>query len=255
MHKSRILSISCALALSLAGCTAAAPIDNSAEGNAPPPAQIITQEDAQFPAVVPIAVQAEDFVPTEQEMLSAREQALEGMTSEQIESLNMVIREANMWWEYGYLYDNVFGKLSDPNSLYWNYFDQTGEIQIGWAFDGELDMCVVCEQENLTDAEFYEKYGTRVVTNNAHDANDFIVTLDEIIADVQNEDLKADLQYVRDEARLAKETHSVEHANNEYKTLHDLDYFLLRYGPVDVGQYVKDDSTVSKYYGTLSIYS
>lgn len=36
--------------------------------------------------------------------------------------------------------------------------------------------------------------------------------------------------------------------------LHDLDYFLLRYGPIDVAKYVKDDSTVSKYYGTLSFY-
>ena len=27
-----------------------------------------------------------------------------------------------------------------------------------------------------------------------------------------------------------------------------------RYGPIDVAKYVKDDSTVSKYYGTLSFY-
>ena len=39
-----------------------------------------------------------------------------------------------------------------------------------------------------------------------------------------------------------------------YKKLHDLDYFLLRYGPKDVAKYVEDDSTVSKYYGTLPFY-
>ncbi len=42
--------------------------------------------------------------------------------------------------------------------------------------------------------------------------------------------------------------------NDIYKKLHDLDYFLLRYGPKDVAKYVEDDSTVSKYYGTLPFY-
>ena len=31
-------------------------------------------------------------------------------------------------------------------------------------------------------------------------------------------------------------------------------YILLRYGPKDVAKYVEDDSTVSKYYGTLPFY-
>ena len=57
-----------------------------------------------------------------------------------------------------------------------------------------------------------------------------------------------------DETALARETHAMEHANNIYKKLHDLDYFLLRYGPTDMGVYVEDPSTVSKYYGTLSYY-
>ena len=38
--------------------------------------------------------------------------------------------------EHAYLYDDIFGKLEDPESLYWNYFDEKGEIQIGWAYDG-----------------------------------------------------------------------------------------------------------------------
>ena len=31
-----------------------------------------------------------------------------------------------------------------------------------------------------------------------------------------------------------------------------VDYFLLRYGPEDIGKYVRDRSTAEKYYGTLS---
>lgn len=253
MYKTKILFLSCALALSLAGCAATAPVGGNAQNNAPAPT--VPQEEEEIPAAAPVAAQAEAFVPTEKEVLSARERALEGMTTNQIERLSTVIREANLWWEQAYFYNSIFENLSDPGSLSWNYFDQTGEIQIGWAFDGGLDMRTICEQEELTESEFYAKYGTKVVTDNEHDADDFITILDELIADIQNEDLKADLQYIRDETRQAKENHSMEHANNEYKALHDLDYFLLRYGPADVGKYVTDDSTVSKYYGTLSIYS
>ena len=71
---------------------------------------------------------------------------------------------------------------------------------------------------------------------------------------MQDEVLRADLQYIMDEMQLAKDTHEMEHAYNLYKKLHDLDYFLLRYGPEDVGKCVYDRSTVEKYYGTLSIY-
>ena len=38
------------------------------------------------------------------------------------------------------------------------------------------------------------------------------------------------------------------------KILHDLDYFLLRYGIEDVGKYTKDGSVVAKYYGVLMVY-
>ena len=68
-------------------------------------------------------------------------------------------------------------------------------------------------------------------------------------------DLAAALESLREEILLARDLRSMEHANNAYKALHDLDYFLLRYGPADVGPYVTDDSTVSTYYGTLSVYA
>ena len=61
-------------------------------------------------------------------------------------------------------------------------------------------------------------------------------------------------EYDIETAEQAKETHRMEIVNDIYKKLHDLDYFLLRYGPKDVAKYVEDDSTVSKYYGTLPFY-
>lgn len=204
------------------------------------------------------AVEEEAFVPSEEEVLAAREQALTGMTQEQAQRLAANVRIANGVLENQYLYNNIFGKLEDPDSLYWNYFDQTGEFQVGWAYSGELDMEEACERENLTEDEFYAKYGARVVTASDWDADAFAALMDELRETVQNEALRADLQYIIDETRLAKETHMMEHANNIYKTLHDLDYFLFRYGPtIDKGKdtWIQDKSTVSKYYGMLTVYS
>ena len=71
---------------------------------------------------------------------------------------------------------------------------------------------------------------------------------------VQDEGLQNDLQQIIDETALAAETHEMEHAYNIYKLLHDMDYYLLRYGPEDVGKYTSDNSTVIKYYGALTVY-
>ena len=54
--------------------------------------------------------------------------------------------------------------------------------------------------------------------------------------------------------QMAKNTHDVAYAEAIYKILHDMDYFLLRYGPEDVAGYTMDDSTVCKYYGVLHVY-
>ena len=78
--------------------------------------------------------------------------------------------------------------------------------------------------------------------------------MEEMKESVNNSMLKEDIQYLMDETRLALESHEVVHVNNIYKMLHDMDYFLLRYGIEDVGVFTQDDSMVSTYYGMLSIY-
>lgn len=197
----------------------------------------------------------EMMAPAKEQVLTAREAVLDGMTAEQIKRLTENIKVANIHMEQAYLYDNIFGRLEDENSLYWNYFDQKGEIQIDWAYDGDyFARKEIQERENLTTDEFYEKYGTPVVVYNRFDADNFIDLIGEMRESVQNEDLREDLQKLIDETALAKDTHAMEHASNIYKILHDMDYFLLRYGLEDVGIYVKDTSTLSKYYGALTIY-
>ena len=209
---------------------------------------------SQLPPDTAPVDQAEPFAPSEAEVLKARKIALEGMSSQEIERLTDTIMYVNIGFEHLYMEENIFGVLSDPNALYWNRFHETGEIQIGWAVDGDVDMEAVCQQENLSEQEFYEEYGTPVVMNNQHDADDFIALIADLKEPVRNDTLKADLQEIMELMDLAKNTHVMEYVNSMYKKIHDLDYFLLRYGPTDVGPYVEDDSTITKYYGTLSIY-
>jgi len=169
--------------------------------------------------------------PSKDEVLSMRETVLEGMSTEEIERLTENIKVANLQMERAYLYDNIFGKLENKDNLYWNYFDAKGDIQIGT-----------------------EKDGTPIMAYNRFDAANFIALMTEMQESVQNEGLKTDLQSIIDETALAAETHEVEHANNIYKLLHDMDYFLLRYGIEDVGKYTNDASVVATYYGVLSVY-
>ncbi len=202
------------------------------------------------------AAGTESDVPSKKEVLAMREQVLEGMTEEEITRLKENIKTANLRMEHGYLNEDLFGKLEDKNHLYWNYFDATGKIQIGWAVDGELAERKeeICKKENLTEEAFYEKYGEPVMDSNRFDGENFIELLEEMKKSIQNEKLRQDIQYMIDETELAVETHEMEHANNIYKVLHDMDYFLLRYGIEDVGVYTQDDSIVSKYYGVLRVY-
>lgn len=198
---------------------------------------------------------SEPVRPEREEVLAARSIVLKDMSEEEIERLTENIKSANMVLENAYLNDNIFGRLEDKDSLYWNYFDKTGEIQIGWAYEGDIIKNEVMEEENLTEEAFYEKYGTPVITYNHFDADAFIELLADMKRTVNNESLQYDLQQIIDNTKLAAETHEMEYANNIYKLVHDMDYFLLRYGLDDVGMYVQDRSTLAKYYGTLSVYN
>lgn len=198
---------------------------------------------------------AEVYIPSKEEVLVMRELVLDGMTDEEIERLTENIKVANLQMESAYLNDDIFEKLSDKDSLSWNYFDQKGDIQTGWSYEGNYsDIKKVMDEEGISKNEFDEKYGEPVIQYNRFDANNFIDLIADMQKSVQNEFLVADLQQLIDLTSLAAETHEMEYANEIYQILHDLDYFLLRYGIEDVGMYTRDKSVVSTYYGVLTVY-
>ena len=106
-------------------------------------------------------IQTENAAPTKKEVLAMRELVLDGMSDDEKERLTENIKVANLQMEYAYLNDNIFDKLSDKDSLYWNYFDQKGDIQIGWAYEGNKK--TVMNEEGITESEFYQKYGEPVM--------------------------------------------------------------------------------------------
>ena len=157
--------------------------------------------------------------------------------------------------ESAYLNDNLFKKLSDKESPYWQYFDCKGDIQLGWWYHQAIyPKDVIMKAENITEEEFAETYTEPGIVTNNFDAADFIDLISEMKSSVKNEALAADLQQLMDLARMAQTTHEMQYANELYKVLHDLDYFLLRYGIEDVGQYTADAGTVGTYYGVLAVY-
>ena len=258
MRKSILLSI-LFLSISLYGCSS----DDESDKQRTEYVEInqVTQDDSETEKIENVEEDTDDqtapelIAPTKEEVLAMREHVLEGMSAEEIERLTENIKSANLSLEHAYLWNNIFTILADKESLYWNCFHEKGFIQIAWAYDGELDIKKIMKEEGLSETEFYEKYGAPVCKYNYSTAEDFIVLLEDIKATVQNQDLQNDIQQIIDETALAAETHEMEHVNNMYKILHDMDYYLLRYGPEDVGKYTRDNSTLLKYYGVLTIYT
>lgn len=197
------------------------------------------------------AEEQEKYIPAKEEVMAMRAKVLEGMTEAEIERLKENIKIANQTMEKAYLYDDLFGRLSDSSNLYWNYIEQKGEIQIGWELEDVADYDA---SSGLTYDEYAEMHGKPVTAYNRFDADNFIALMEEMRDSLKVELLKADFDCLIENMQSAKETHDVKYIREIYYILHDMDYFLLRYGIEDVGKYMDDLSTVSKFYGVLNIY-
>ena len=159
-------------------------------------------------------VQIEPVAPTKEEVFAMREKVLDGMTDDEKERLTENIKVANLQMERAYLNDGIFDKLEDKDSLAWNYFDQKGDIQVGWAYDS--NKITVMNEEGITESEFYQKYGKPVMVYNRFDGANFVNLIQDMQKSIHNEELYADLQRLIDLTNLATETHEMEYANDIY---------------------------------------
>ena len=250
------------IATALMACSASATLQNTVPTEEKPETVTGSNEATETPqdavlveTVQPETTSTEPTAPLQDEISKMRAVVLEGMSEDDIKGLCTTIKRANKELEYSKIYDNLFAHLSDENSLLWNCFEQTGEIQTGWGYDGELSITDVMEEENITEDEFYKKYAMPVLKYNKQDAEGFAQELEGYQKSVVNKSLQSDLQQIIDLARLATQTHHVEHVVNMYHLLHDMDYFLLNYRMDKELPYIRDTSTISRYYGVLNVYA
>ena len=106
----------------------------------------------------------------------------------------------------------------------------------------------------MTYEQFAKKYGEPVMTDNEYDADALISIVQQMKDSLKSTLLKDDLENIIQNINSAKETHDVEYIRQIYYTVHDMDYFLLRYGIEDIGKNIPDMSAVSTYYGVLEVY-
>ena len=57
---------------------------------------------------------AKNYVPTEEDVLAARQQATEGMSQQQIENLTEVVKTANLWLEHKYINGDFLSNCQIP---------------------------------------------------------------------------------------------------------------------------------------------
>ena len=177
--------------------------------------------------------------PTQNEVESARAQALGGMTEEEIADFKSYVKNENQLWENRY-FSNFFSDIEDPNSMMWNVLEESGDVQCGWA--EELD-----SNGNIVGR-------VPVIAYNEKGADMCVEELEQYYDMVQSDTLKQDIEDLIYNYRMAKDTHRWEYAAEIFHMYHDMDYYLLRYGREDVGKYTMDQSFVSRYYGVLHEY-
>lgn len=194
-----------------------------------------------------------NLAPTKEQVLAMREMVLEGMTQKEKSSLTELIKAENLQKEYRYLKDNQFWNLKKSDSPYWRIFSESGTIILYYAFDANTP--VYTPDSGMTEEEYNITYGTPVVYElDTPLSEEFCLFLEEVEQLLASDILDGDLEQMREYMRLATETHDVEYLYQIFYKLHDLDYFLFRYGPEDVGEYVWDDSFVTLFYDSLLVY-
>lgn len=172
-------------------------------------------------------------IPTKENVEYMRKIVLKDMEQDKVVKMTEDIKVANLALENAIMHNQLLERLEDSNDLYWNYIDCSGEFQIGWAF--EENSIYDKSATDLTEEEFNKKYGKPVMAYSQYDAEKFIDIMSEHKESTNSESLKKDFANLINYMELAKESHDVKYIKQIYEILHDMDYFLLRYGLEDVG--------------------
>lgn len=99
-----------------------------------------------------------------------------------------------------------------------------------------------------------ESYWDEIINGKTFKPKNFLEHIKAFRECISNSRLLTDFDYLISNLTAAIENHDSDAFKQAYHIIHDMDYFLFRYGPYDIGIYVKDKSTVNTYYGTLHVF-
>ena len=134
----------------------AVPESNFTESQTGVPETVMQQQTDTDAETAEIKSASDNVRPSKEEVLAMREKTLDGMPETEISRLRENIKVANLQMESAYLNDNLFKKLSDKESPYWQYFDCKGDIQLGWWYHQSIyPKDVIMKAENITEAVSY----------------------------------------------------------------------------------------------------
>lgn len=202
---------------------------------------------------VEITEQKTPIQPTEKEVLKMRKEVMDGMTEEEVKQLTKHIQKGNHIGESEYLPANAFSSFIDPKSMRWKLFTDSGEVVVGYAFDSEVPP--YNQLSDITEEEYNSRYGTPVVvSDNVPIREKFYGYINNIGELLKTNLLDEDLNEMKRYMELAIDTHDVKYLYEIYYRLHDLDYYLFQYGPVDVSREVAYGSSIDIFYGRLHVY-
>lgn len=226
------------------------------------------EEGAVDVKLIPREERADDtFFPTEEQAAEVRETALQGMSAEETAALADYLKGYHNWLEAKLLYENWESRLSDKESIAWNYIDRSGTVQAGWMLEWNVDADLKTEKERreymkqrypeygeIPLEELERKYGEPYYEENAYGAEAVIQRMDELTASAENKAFRRDVEALCEALRRAKDTHEADYVMQAHEIVHDMEYFLLRYSPRDVASYTADKSLSGRYYGVLEVW-
>lgn len=202
---------------------------------------------------VAITEQKTPIQPTKEEVLKMRKKVLAGMSEEEIKQLTKLVHKGNHVGESDYLPANDFAHYTNPKSLRWNLFTDSGEVITGYAFESNVPP--YGQVSGMTEEEYNEKYGTPVVvSDNVPIRDKFHAYIENIEKLLKTNLLDDDLNEMKRYMDLAIDKHDVKYLHEIYYKLHDLDYYLFQYGPEDVSREVAYGSSIEIFYGRLHVY-
>lgn len=193
------------------------------------------------------------LAPIKEHVLEMRSKVLAGMSEVEIKQVNKLVKRANDNGESGFLSGRKFKEYQDPDSLYWKLFTESGDVVVGYGFESTVPKYDV--NSGMTEEEYNEKYGTPVVESIETPLGERFNAYIEELADLLKTDLlDEDFEEMKQYMQLAIKTHDVNYLYEIYYKIHDLDYYLFRYGPEDISPLVGYASSIEIYYGALHVY-